>query len=145
MVTLELMKDGPEGAVISSGLEVVELGLDDNGKIITSCVIAPDEAAGEDTQPQQRAKDNKLPAAQKRALQLLTDAVNTAGEIPLASNHIPANTSCVNEELWRDYCYKGAISQASQNAKRMAFNRAAEALVAAGLVGKWDPWIWVIP
>jgi hypothetical protein len=37
------MKDGAEGAVIASRLETAELGLDDDGDPITSCVVVPVE------------------------------------------------------------------------------------------------------
>jgi AAA domain len=43
VVTVEHMKDGAEGAVIASRLETAELGLDDDGDPITSCVVVPVE------------------------------------------------------------------------------------------------------
>ena len=43
-VTVEFMKDGPEGDVIASRLEVVEVGLDQHGKPIITCVVIADEA-----------------------------------------------------------------------------------------------------
>ena len=43
LVTVEHMKDGPEGDMIASRLERVELGPDDDGDPITSCVIVPVE------------------------------------------------------------------------------------------------------
>jgi hypothetical protein len=43
LVTVEHMKDGPEGDVIGSRLERVELGVDEDGDPITSCVIVPVE------------------------------------------------------------------------------------------------------
>jgi hypothetical protein len=117
-------------------LRQVDLGLDEDGDPVTSCVIEETDAA---SAPPRRAK---LPAAQRRALQLLTDAVERAGEIPPASNHIPSGTTCVSEDLWRRYCYEGGISDGEQSAKRKAFLRAAGELVAAGRVGKWGSWIW---
>jgi hypothetical protein len=143
LVTLELMKDGPEGDMMRLGLKVVDVGLDDYGKQIRSCVIehldAP--AAGE-----RREQAKQLPAAQKIALQLLNEAVIAAGEVPPSSpNHIPAATSCVKEDLWRRYCYAGDISGGdTEDAKRMAFMRAAKALRAAGRVGKWEEWVWPV-
>ena len=73
----------------------------------------------------------------------LIGAVASSGEVPPASKHIPASARCVTETMWREYCYRGAISAGDQDAKRMAFKRAAEALVTAGRVGKWEPWVWV--
>jgi hypothetical protein len=87
-------------------------------------------------------KASRLSAAQSTALRLLAKAVNEAGEVPPASNHIPAGVRCVPEDLWRRYCYQGAISSGNQDAKQKAFKRAAEALVAAGRAGKWEPWCW---
>ena len=43
LVTVEHMKDGPEGDMIASRLERVGLGSDDDGDPITSCVIVPVE------------------------------------------------------------------------------------------------------
>jgi hypothetical protein len=43
LVTVEHMKDGPEGDVIGSRLERVELVTDEDGDPITSCVIVPVE------------------------------------------------------------------------------------------------------
>jgi len=43
LVTVEHMKDGAEGDVIASRLERVELGADEDGDPITSCVIVPAE------------------------------------------------------------------------------------------------------
>jgi hypothetical protein len=50
----------------------------------------------------------------------------------------------VREELWKRYFDSGGIVAADNpNAKRMAFVRAAEALIAADLIEKWDPWVWI--
>jgi hypothetical protein len=138
VATIEYMKDGPEGEMIASRLEVIEVGLDDDGEPITSCVVEDAGAAADLSRKQKR-----LSAAQGRALQLLAQAIELGGLIPPTSNHIPPGASCVTEDVWRDYCYRGAISHGDQHAKRMAFNRAADALVAAERVGKWDPWVWI--
>ncbi len=137
IVTVEHMKDGAEGDIVASRLRAVDVGLDADGDLISSCVVEPadDESmAG----PQRR-----LSPAQGRALQLLSEAIGTGGEVPPANNHIPNGVRCVRESVWRDYCYRGAISAGDQDAKRIAFKRAAEALLAAGRIGKWEPWVWL--
>jgi hypothetical protein len=139
LATLELMKDGPEGAMMRCRLVPVEVGTDDRGNPITSCVVELLDApmSGERAQ-----KEKQLPAAQKRALHLLHDAIVTAGEVPPDSVHIPANTQCVRDDLWRRYCYEGGISTGDQDAKQKAFKRASETLIAAGRVGFWSGWVW---
>jgi hypothetical protein len=74
---------------------------------------------------------------------MLSEALARGGEVPPGSNHIPNGVRCVSETLWREYCYRGAISAGEGEAKRIAFKRAAEALVSAGRVGKWEPWVWL--
>jgi hypothetical protein len=140
ITSLEWMKDGPEGDAIASRLEVVDVGVDEDGEAITSCVV---EDAGAAPSGEKR---KRLPAAQSRALQLLADAIATGGQVPPASNRIPPGMVCTTEDSWREYSYRGGISGGStQHAKNTAFNRAAGALVAAGRVGKWDPWVWIVP
>ena len=141
LVTLELMKDGPEGEELQFKLKPVEVGIDDRGRPITSCVV---EYLGTQT-TEQRMQPRRLTAKQKRALDMLTEAINKDGTTPPACDHIPANTSCVNEDLWRRYSYEGGISTGkSPNAQRMAFERASDTLIGDGFVGAWGGWVWVI-
>lgn len=43
IVEVEYAKDGPQGDCVASRLEVVEVGVDDDGAVITSCVVIPVE------------------------------------------------------------------------------------------------------
>jgi hypothetical protein len=131
-------RDLPTDGALTFSLRQVELGMDNDGDAITSCVVEEVETAAAI-----KPKAARLSPAQGRALQLLADAIDAAGQVPPASNHIPSNIRCVTEDLWREYCYRGAISAGDQHAKRMAFKRAAEALIAAGRVGKWEPFVWL--
>jgi hypothetical protein len=45
IVTVELVKDSAEGDILASKLDEVEVGLDEDGDVIASCVIVPTEAA----------------------------------------------------------------------------------------------------
>jgi hypothetical protein len=51
IVTVEWMKDGAEGDVITSRLERVEVGADIDGDPISSCVIVPAEAVPASSEP----------------------------------------------------------------------------------------------
>ena len=69
------MKDGPEGDVIASRLAVVEIGVDEDADILTSCVIEPVEAPAAT-----KAKAGKgLTAAARVALGTVRKAVDEAG------------------------------------------------------------------
>jgi hypothetical protein len=131
----------PTAGQINYRLHSVELGRDQNDRPVTSCVVEP---AGEDEFETGRSKA-KLSKKQRYALDLLADVVAHHGEIPPATNYIPAKKYCVPESSWRDYCYARQISDSNdQGSKQKAFKRAAQALVEAGLVGKWQNWVWVV-
>src|SRR5262249_28464479 len=139
--TVTKQRELPTFGQIYYRLRSVELGRDQNDRPVTSCVVEP--AEGIDT-GNGKSKNNLSPAA-KRALDLLIDAVARHGQIPPTNGHIPAGQPCVLESYWRECCYAGQISDSnSQDAKQKAFKRAAEALVAAGRVGKWGDWVWVV-
>jgi hypothetical protein len=75
IVTVECAKDGPQGDSLASRLEVVEVGIDEDGEAISSCVIVPTEAAssapGEPRlTPNQRTMFGILHSAGSRGLSL---------------------------------------------------------------------------
>lgn len=137
--TIEKQRDGPAGGQLSFTLQPVDVGTDVRGKPITSCVVVH---GAEISGAQARPKARKLTSQQNRALKLLHEAINTGGEVPPPSNHIPPATRCINEDLWRTYCYQGGISTGGAEARRKAFTGAADALIGLERVGSWDGWVW---
>jgi hypothetical protein len=136
---VEYLKDGASGAEIASRLRVVNLGLDDDGEEITSCIIEPAEAIT--SHPTTKVP----PPSARRALDLLRNAIADHGEDAPASDHIPRHTKAIPTELWRRYCYEGMVTDADTDAaKRQAFGRAAKALQSAGIIGSWSGWVWLV-
>lgn len=128
-------KDGTDGLEFAFDLHVVELGEDEDGDPITSCVCLPAENA-----PTRR----KVTGQTKVALDLLKEAIAQGGETPPASNHIPANISACSVTLWREYCERGQMSDPNKpDAFRMAFKRASEKLQELGIIGHWNGWVWI--
>ncbi|HVB16497.1 MAG TPA: AAA family ATPase [Stellaceae bacterium] len=137
--TVTKQRDGIAGEAVAFRLRPVELGRDADGDPVTSCIAEPVEGATD------RKPTRGLPASQKRALELLSDAIARAGEIPPADNHIPAEVPCVGEAQWRECCYQGMISDSSKpETKQKAFKRAADTLLAAGRIGKWGDLVWLV-
>jgi hypothetical protein len=126
-----------EGTFVFS-LRSVSLGMDEDYEPVTSCVVVEED---ESAAPQKQAA--RLSPAQQCALRLLAKAIDDAGAPAEASNHIPSGTRCVTEDLWRRYCYQGGISEGDQEAKKKAFKRASEGLIATGRVSVWQPYVWV--
>jgi hypothetical protein len=119
----------------------VEVGSNEGGGPTASCIVEPVRRL-----PQKRYRRSKLSPAQAQALELLVAVIEKAGEIPPANDHIPADTLCVTKGVWRDRCYRGAISRSDKpNARQRAFKRAAEELLKKGCIGKWDDLVWIAP
>jgi hypothetical protein len=140
ILKVEWMKDGAEGDVVASRLDAVEVGTDDDGHPITSCVIVPVDGSVVTT----ASKAPRLTKAAQTALRALVEAVSECGDIPPASNHIPPGVRVVTVDQWRDYAYRMGISTSSENrARQQAFKRASEHLIADGHVGFWDNQVWL--
>jgi AAA domain len=140
IVTVEDMKDGQNGTVIACRLVPADLGMvDEAGTPITSCIVEPVEDA-----PQESRKPAKrLTAAAQIALRALEEAVDEVGEVPPESNHIPKHTRCVTVEQWKDYAFRRGISASDESAaKRAAFRRASQALIAAKHASVWGEQAW---
>jgi AAA domain len=140
VVTVEWLKDGPEGDIITSRLEQVDLGTDADGEALNSCVIVPAEGGiGQTT------KERKVKGAKKIMLDLLRKAIDEDGSIAPPSGHIPPNTRTIPIETWRAYAYQGTITESDKpDARQKAFVRAVKALQAANLVGVWGEYVWTI-
>jgi hypothetical protein len=135
--TMEHMKDSEARMVILSRLHRVELGANDGGDQIASCVILPAEG----TTSKLKAKVN---GAAKIALDLLRKALADHGEPAPISAHIPPQSVACEVTLWRHYCYQGTVAESDdRDTKRQAFYRASKQLQAAGLIGAWRDRVWL--
>lgn len=140
VLTVEWMKDGPEGDTIVSTLQVIDVGTDDDGDPISSCVVMAADA--EYSEQQQRA----IRGPAKVALDLLHRAIADAGTPRPGSNHIPESvTKVVSVEMWRSYCYSGTVTDSDKpEAKRQAFNRVAKKLQELKAIGIWTDFVWPV-
>jgi AAA domain len=141
VATVEASKDGALGLEIVSRLAVVDLGPDEDGDEMTSCVIEP---VGELAATV--AKDTpRLTKGAKIALRALHEAMGDLGEVPPASNHIPPNVRAVTIDQWRSYAYRLGISGSPEaRARQVAFQRAHEVLIASKQAAEWDPYAWIV-
>jgi hypothetical protein len=140
VATVELMKDGPQGDEFASRLEVVEIGQDDEGDRITSCIIEPIEGVA--TSRKNKAA-KKLTKGANIALAALHEAIGECGKVPPSSNHIPPGVKTVTMDQWRDYAYRQGISGSPEKrARQVAFQRAHESLVDGKQVAVWEPNVW---
>jgi len=129
-------KDGKDGDEFGFSLDVVDLGLDDDGDTITTCVVVPCEVEAP-------SRGQRVPGAAKAALALLDKAVAEAGEDAPATPHIPAKSRTIRLSVWRRYCDQGLIAESDNpDTKRKAFVRATAKLQELGLIGIWGDFAW---
>lgn len=137
IATVRKQKDGADGDELAFRLDVVEIGTDDDGEAINSCVVEAIEEASPRT-PQQRG----LTGQRRIVFDALRTAVAGAGEAPPASNHIPASARVVSVEAWRRIAYERLGAEATMDARQKGFKRAADFLVANGFAGIWGDIAW---
>ncbi len=113
-------------------LGVVELGKNQRGKPVTSCVVeALDEA------PESKKQREKRPGGRNQ--RILLKALKNA----LASHSFEhSGRHCVSEEQWRAEAYRLLAGEPKH--KSTTFLRAADALVADEFAGRDGDYIWVI-
>jgi hypothetical protein len=137
-LTVEFMKDGDEGDVLFSQLEVVDVGRNVHGDPIISCVLVKADPIA----ASQTSAKCKGPTGNNRiALDALTKALLKDGRVPPVCNDIPGYTPCVSEQLWHDCIFK-ALPHAETKHKNQAIKRGVTWLIANHYVGQWNGLVW---
>ncbi|MGE0117657.1 MAG: helicase RepA family protein [Dongiaceae bacterium] len=134
--TVVKQKDGDAGVSIAFKLDVIEVGQNDDGSPITSCVVMPAHSAA-------KAKAApKLPPEYREALAQLREVVADQGEVRPA-NGVPSWAVVVKIDAWREQLKrKGLIAPGESG--RAWFYRAKARLLATGMIGELDGHVWII-
>jgi hypothetical protein len=130
-VTVEMMRDGPEETVVTSMVEVIEVGQDHAGKVLTSLVVKPGEA------PAGGNMGIRWTGALTMFRRALCDALSGSEE-KLVVGGIPVRA--VDLEAVRSEFYKTCVAHAggadeNQNTRKKRFYRAVERAQVLNLIG----------
>jgi AAA domain-containing protein len=132
---VEYMRDGPEGTIAIGRAKVVPVGLDVNGRDLTSLVIEP---ADDGDAPHPVAK-KKWPKSLRVFHSALTDALLSAGidhQIPNGPKVKAVNLEAVRASFYEQYVVAGGEdAEQQQNSKRTQFRRCVERAQAEHLIG----------
>jgi hypothetical protein len=136
---VEFMKDGPEGDEIVSALERIELGLDDDGDTMTSCIIRAVEAAD---RPAETKKPRKLSDRQKLAIAALSEVILSSGKDAPITFGLPQCTKVAGTDDWHAEMMKRGIIDSRSANPRVDFKRLKDGLAARNLIGLRDNLVW---
>ncbi len=128
-------RDMAGGRVFAYTLREVELGRDQDGDPVTTCVVEPCEA------PENRRRAAPKGKA-KVAMQALDDALGTAGQGRTNGALWPCG-KCVKESEWADMCVRHSLSGSEDpQSQRREFRRQREKLRDQGFITLIDSYVW---
>jgi hypothetical protein len=128
----ELEIDG----VFGFTLKRVELGLNHRGKPVTSCVVEPTE----DRPAKPRIS---LTNGEAMALRILHDVMATQPVQPPFQASQAGVTVAASKHAWRETFFARSTAD-SHEAKKKAFNRAADGLAQKGQIGVHHDTVWAV-
>jgi hypothetical protein len=137
-VTVEYMKDGPEGDVLTCRLDTVDVGADADGDRTTSCIVIPVD----DATPRPAARV-KLTNREQLAKRSLAEALCDSGVKP--PFYLRAGLKAVSRDAWRERYYRDdfCADETKVDTRRKAFGRAADGLRVKGLICVRESWVWM--
>lgn len=135
---LEMAKDDAEGDPVAFDLDVVDVGTDPDGQPATSCVVIPTNGLNIAASP----FDRSLPKSQQVALRALAIALSKHGALLPPLPDYPSNTQAVATNTWRDEFYQ--LHGGEPEARRKAFQRAQQDLLAAIRITQRDNLTWIV-
>ncbi len=116
----------------------MEVGVDEDGDPIKSCVLVEAEATGV-------SERRPVTGKAKIALDLLKKAIAAAGEDPPETPYIPRGVKVVPLSLWRRYCDQGNLVDGDKpDTFKKAYTRSKDRLRSDGNIGIWNERVWLI-
>lgn len=138
VITAEVTKqrDGPTGYKFAYSLRQIELGRDQDGDPVTTCLVEQVEAAD--------VVRNQVSGPALVALNTLEKLSEECGEI-LRDPRYPG-TPCVTQKAWLEACITGGELSSSNKREthRRIFNREVDALKKRGLIFVQSERVWLI-
>jgi hypothetical protein len=130
-------RDGIIGSKFNFHLRQIELGRDQDGDPVTTCVIERDE-------DQRLEKKRKTPTGTAAVAfkQLQNCVANNVTVLP-ASDHIPKGATGVTLELWRNCLLNSAVLNKNGN-PREEFRRIRMTLERLEYIGVWNDYVWIV-
>jgi hypothetical protein len=117
-------------------LERVELGTNHRGKPVTSCIVTPAETMAQEARA-------SLTNGESMALRILHDVMASQPVQPPYQASQAGVTVAASKQAWRDTFFARSTAD-SHEAKKKAFNRAADGLAQKGKIGVHHDIVWAV-
>lgn len=140
VATVTKQRDGETGIAYSFTLEPVELGADEDGDAVTTCVVVPSDAAP-------RPRGQMLSPTERNAFDALLEVL-ADGELrrdaPASLLSEGARTGQLVALLadWRSRAYARMGTDVDQQAKQKRFRRAVDGLQAKQRIAIFEDYVW---
>lgn len=151
--TVHKQKDGEDGNVFMFNLKQVEIGVDDDGETVTSCIVEHTKVDNSLPTDPKAAARKRLSDKQRQVLSELGKCLEHHGqavpaEIPDSHINTFMTTKVTTRDLWRDTylaiaCPDRDSRDTNRDSERKAWLRAVEKLQSLGLVGTWEGYAWL--
>lgn len=139
IATVTKQRDWPEGQRFAFELIPVELGLDEDGEIVTSCIVEPTDA------PTEKPRERQLSGVARVALTALKETLLQHGETMPETSSIPPGVRAVRIDQWRErFALRyGEEKSNSAEAVSRAFRRGKEDLHRRDAICLSQPFVWL--
>jgi hypothetical protein len=134
LVTVERMKDGPDGESLLSRLDPLEVGLNSDNDPISSCVVVALESTAT---PVARELTNR----QRLAMEALHEAAWKHGRLPPAEYELPQGIKVVTADQWKDELHRQNILENVGN-PRARYAELRNSLRTRKIIGVRDQYVW---
>lgn len=138
-VAIRKARDDDDSIRLSFALRPVEIGVDQDGDVLTTVVVEEDASLATGRRPTAMSPTEKI------GMDALLDALIEQGEPSPKTTGFPDSINRVVEfEAWREHLYRRSPG-VTPDTKRQHLKRAVTGLQAKGLIGFREPYVWVVP
>lgn len=139
IATVTKQRDWPEGDKYAFELVAVDLGIDQDGDLVTSCVIEVSDV------PIHKPQERPLSGVARVAATALKETILAQGETMPETSSIPRGVRAVRIEHWRErfILRYGDERSNSTEAISRAFRRAKEDLLKRDVICISSPHVWM--
>jgi hypothetical protein len=129
-------KDGADGVTFGFALQLVEIGRDDEGEIITTCFVDPCEPGAK------KKEVSTLSPREVKAFEVLRKMIATDGKQPPASDKIAAD-KVVETKTFRDELKRAGVTDATKpDSERGQWKQIKDGLFAKGAFAIQGEYCW---